>query len=58
MTFEEIIGELKMKVYHPVYFLMGEEPYYIDRITDYIAEKVLGEAEKSFINSLITPMSL
>ena len=47
-TFEEIMSDLKNRIYRPVYFLAGEEPYYIDLITDYIQDKVLPEAEKSF----------
>ena len=47
-TFEEIMSDLKNRIFKPVYFLAGEEPYYIDLITDYIEEKVLPEAEKSF----------
>jgi len=48
MTFEEILKQLKEKKYRPIYFLMGEEPYFIDRITEYIAEHVLTEEEKTF----------
>ena len=48
MTYEAIIDDLKQKKYKPVYLLHGEEPYHIDLITDYIAENVLTEAEKSF----------
>ncbi|KPL16440.1 MAG: DNA polymerase III subunit delta [Bacteroides sp. SM23_62] len=48
MTFEEILKQLKEKNYRPIYFLMGEEPYFIDRITDYIADHVLTEEEKTF----------
>lgn len=47
-TFEEIMSDLKNRIYKPVYFLAGEEPYYIDLITDYIVDKVLPEDEKSF----------
>jgi DNA polymerase III subunit delta len=47
-TFEEIMSDLKNRIFKPVYFLAGEEPYYIDLITDYIEEKVLPEDEKSF----------
>jgi DNA polymerase-3 subunit delta len=47
-TFEEIMSDLKNRIYKPVYFLAGEEPYYIDIITNYIDENVLPEAEKSF----------
>jgi DNA polymerase III subunit delta len=48
VTYEEIISDLKKRIFKPVYFLAGEEPYYIDLITDYIEENVLEEAEKSF----------
>lgn len=47
-TFEEIMSDLRNRIYKPVYFLAGEEPYYIDQITDYIEDKVLPEAEKAF----------
>lgn len=47
-TYEEIISDLKNRIYKPVYFLAGEEPYYIDLITDYIQDKVLPESEKAF----------
>ena len=48
VTFEEIMSDLKKRIFKPVYFLAGDEPYYIDLITDFIQEKVLAEAEKSF----------
>jgi len=48
VTYEEIISDLKNRIFKPVYFLAGEEPYYIDLITDYIQDKVLPEAEKAF----------
>ncbi len=48
VTHEEIISDLKNRIYKPVYFLAGEEPYYIDLITEYIQEKVLPESEKAF----------
>ena len=47
-TYEDIVRNLKNKVYVPVYFLMGEEDYYIDRIADYITDTVLTETEKEF----------
>ena len=52
MKFEQIITDLKNKVYYPVYFLMGEEPYYIDEISDYIEENVLTETEKE-LNQIV-----
>ena len=48
MNFEQIMTELKKQQYRPVYFLMGDEPYFIDVIADYIAENVLPEQEKTF----------
>jgi DNA polymerase III subunit delta len=48
VEFEQIIQELKKKIYHPVYFLTGEEAYYIDLVSDYIENNVLSEAEKGF----------
>jgi DNA polymerase III subunit delta len=52
-TYEEIISDLKNRIFKPVYFLAGEEPYYIDLITDYIQDKVLDEAEKAFNQIII-----
>ena len=44
----KILSELKARKYAPVYFLQGEETYYIDLIADYIEEHVLSPAEKGF----------
>lgn len=52
-TYEEIARNLKNKIYSPVYFLMGEEDYYIDRISDYIMDTVLTEIEKEFNLTLL-----
>jgi len=53
MTFEEIIGNLKKKIYHPIYFLMGDETYFIDKISDYISDNVLTDAEKGFNQTIL-----
>lgn len=53
MTFEEIIGNLEKKIYHPIYFLMGEEPYFIDKISDYITDNVLSDTEKGFNQTIL-----
>ncbi len=45
---DDILKELKAKRYAPVYYLMGEESYYIDLIADYLTEHVLDETEKEF----------
>jgi DNA polymerase-3 subunit delta len=47
-TYEEIISDLKNRIFKPVYFLAGEEPYYIDLIINYIEDKILPEEEKAF----------
>ena len=47
-TFEGIMSDLRKRIFKPVYFLAGDEPYYIDLITDYIAEKILSEEERAF----------
>lgn len=52
-TYEQIISDLKKKIYHPIYFLMGEEGYFIDEITNFIEKNVLDEAEKSFNQSTL-----
>lgn len=48
MSFEQIITDIHNKKYAPIYFLMGEEPYFIDVISDTIEEEVLDETEKAF----------
>lgn len=53
MKYEEIIRDLKNKVYQPVYLLQGDEPYFIDEITEYIARNVLDEAEKEFNQTVV-----
>ncbi|MFT5737497.1 MAG: DNA polymerase-3 subunit delta [Maribacter sp.] len=44
----QIVNEIRKGILKPIYFLYGEEPYYIDKISDYIASKVLTEEEKGF----------
>ena len=48
LTYDQIMLQLKQQQYKPVYLLYGDEPYYIDKVTDYIEENVLDEAGKSF----------
>jgi len=52
-TYDEIISDLKRRIFKPVYFLAGEEPYYIDLIVNYIEDKVLPENEKAFNQIII-----
>jgi DNA polymerase-3 subunit delta len=52
-TFEGIMSDLKKRIFRPVYFLAGDESYYIDMITDFIGEKVLNDEEKAFNQVII-----
>ena len=53
ITYEEIARNLKNKVYAPIYFLMGEEDYYIDRISEYILNHILTDTEKEFNQTVV-----
>ena len=53
MDFEGIITNIKNKIFHPVYLLSGEEPYFIDMISDFIEENVLDDTEKEFNQSIL-----
>src|SRR5687768_17816019 len=48
MSAEKIIGEWKKKVYKPIYWLEGEETYYIDKVMDFAEHYILPESEASF----------
>ncbi len=48
ISYEEIVRQVRAKDFKPVYYLMGEEPYYIDRLADYIVEQALAEEERDF----------
>ena len=48
MNHQEILTDVKEKKLQPIYFLEGEETYFIDMISDYIEENVLEEHEKDF----------
>lgn len=52
MTFEQIISDIRARKFKPVYLLMGDEPYYIDEITNLLVQTVLPEEEKDFNQSI------
>lgn len=52
-TFDSIMCDLKAKKYAPVYVLMGDESYYIDKISDYIAENVLDSDDRDFNQTIV-----
>ena len=47
-TFEEICRDIVAGSFQPVYVLMGEEPFFIDKITDLLVDNVLKEEERDF----------
>lgn len=48
MAIEKILNEWKKKVFKPVYWLEGEEEYYIDKLVDYAEHRILSDSEASF----------
>ena len=48
VTFQSIMQDLKNRNFAPFYLLMGDESYYIDSISDYIASHVLSPEECDF----------
>ncbi|MDX9928335.1 MAG: DNA polymerase III subunit delta [Bacteroidales bacterium] len=52
-TCESIIADIRKKAYRPVYFLAGEEPYYIDVISRFIEENVLTPEERDFNQNIV-----
>ena len=49
----QITKDIKAGQLKPIYFLMGVEPYYIDKLTDFIAQNVLEEQERDFNQSIL-----
>ena len=49
----KIVNNIKSGNIKPIYFLMGEEPYYIDKLSDYIEKNVLTEDEKGFNQTVL-----
>lgn len=47
-TYEQILSEIHKKQFAPIYFLTGEEPYFIDMISDTIENEALDEADRAF----------
>jgi DNA polymerase-3 subunit delta len=53
ISLETIIDDLNNKIFQPIYFLSGEEPYFIDMITAKIEASVLTEPEKAFNQTIL-----
>ena len=45
VTYDSVMSELEAREFKPVYYLMGDESYYIDKISDWIAQNVLQPEE-------------
>ncbi len=52
-TFETIEASIKKREYAPVYFFCGEEPFFIDKLTDLLEATVLNDMEKAFNQSVL-----
>lgn len=52
-TFDTIMGDLKARKFKPIYVLMGEEPYYIDKVSDYLEGNVLRPEERDFNQTVV-----
>ncbi|MGK7392398.1 MAG: DNA polymerase III subunit delta [Candidatus Cyclobacteriaceae bacterium M2_1C_046] len=53
MNSSEILNDLKKGKYAPVYFLQGEETFFIDQVSDYIEKNAIDEASKSFNQTVL-----
>ena len=53
MEYNALLKDLKVGKFKPVYFLQGEEPYFIDEISNYISQNVLDEGERDFNQSVL-----
>ena len=51
--FNQILLDIKRRIFKPVYFLSGEESYYIDTISDLIESTVLAESEREFNQTIV-----
>ncbi len=52
-NYQQVLKDVRNKVLYPVYFLMGEEAFYIDVIADFIEDQVLTDTEKEFNLSIL-----
>lgn len=53
VTYESVMRDLKARHFRPVYYLMGEEAYYIDKISNWLAENVLQPEERDFNQTVL-----
>jgi DNA polymerase-3 subunit delta len=53
LSFIEIQGNIRLKKFMPVYLLQGEEPYFIDQLTDMLIAHVLDDSERDFNQTIV-----
>lgn len=51
--FREIIKKIKKRDFSPVYILHGEEPYYLDKVTEMLEESVVSDEDKEFDQTVL-----
>ena len=54
VTYDSLMRDLAEGKYAPIYYLMGDEAYYIDKISDYIAEHAFSPTAKLNYNGLLS----
>lgn len=52
-SYDQILTDLKNKIYRPIYMLCGEEPYFIDLLCDVFENNILTAGEKEFNQSIL-----
>ncbi|MEZ4799208.1 MAG: hypothetical protein R2809_05375 [Flavobacteriales bacterium] len=53
MDYLKILRDIEMKNIKPIYFLMGDEPYFIDLITEKMESDIIDEMSKSFCQTIV-----
>ncbi len=53
MKYEEIIRDIKNNIFSPVYFLSGEESYFIDKIITLLEDSILDDGMKGFNQTIV-----
>ena len=53
MTADDILKDLKNRKYKPLYLLHGDEPYFIDQVSNFVEDELLSEAERGFNQTVL-----
>jgi DNA polymerase-3 subunit delta len=53
MTYDQLLTHLQKNQFAPIYFLMGDEPFYIDEVSDYIEEQAIPKEQRDFNQMLV-----